>query len=155
MRQDTHDNIYEERDTTKEKLHEFEQSSQNASFAWKKTSRQSEFLDKKKSRAHGMTESKKDEGIRNDKMKKSAKSKLVLTEQSEKERFKVGTISFCWKTLKKKVQDRKSTSVDFAQRSCTGRAKLLQEGQQDGGRRKISVKYFSFLSFFCHIWNKP
>lgn len=99
MRQDRHDNIYEERNTTKEKLHELEQSSQNASLAGRKPSKQSAFLDKKKSRAHAMTESKKDEGIRNDKMKKSAKRKPVLTEQSEKERFKVATVSFCWKTF--------------------------------------------------------
>lgn len=105
------DNIYEERKTTKKKLHKLEQSSQNASLAGRKNFRQSGFLDNKKAGAHEMTESKKDEGFRNDKMKKSTKSKSIVTKRSEKEQIKVATVS-AGRPSKKKVQDKKSTTDD-------------------------------------------
>lgn len=104
------DNIYEERKTTKKKLHKLEQSSQNASLAGRKNFRQSGFLDNKKSGAHEMTEYKKDEGVRNDKMKKSTKSKSVV-KRSEKEQIEVATVS-AGRPSKKKVQDKKSTTDD-------------------------------------------
>lgn len=105
------DNIYEERKTTKKKLDKLEQSSQNASLAGRKIFRQSVFSDNKKSGAHEMIESAKDEGVRNDKMKKSAKSKSVVTKRSEKEQIKVATVS-AGRRSKKKVQDKKSTTDD-------------------------------------------